>query len=822
MRWIQTEYVLKGIFLGLLTFAALQAADSESPDWATTGKLGLCVAGGLALALGAAAAVKLRAGYQIKGRLPAFVLFLLLESSFLIYAGILFGMAVGVIWAWNVGEANAGLGFFWGVAGGAILGIIFGSLREVENRWYRIALCLVMGAGIVAAALYRFGLIYPEEGHQLPKHPEWFGIYLLLGMPVFYLLTFSGHEEESEVEIGAICAGLGLGIGIIYRDNHNVYLSAAILLVAFYLAYTWYVLPSFRVYKHVLRGLTHASGGRHRQALQAFRRALHLDPTNEMAREEFWNVHRSLDLDELAKDPQTLALVDLDLCLQRAGSLLLEPRPSPEKLGEANRLLDLVAHQRPAMQPAVDYWRTVAMIHSGQIDQAASTLERVVGHAYGTTSPQRKATLFPAWQLALILHDGMKQRVGLPQLALPGRRMEAIVAVEQHLADRPQDSSAWGLKRMLYQDVTEADYDDAAGAHGAVAAGFDHSYAQELGLALINDPQRWQRGGEYLRLAARGMPALGPSLFIQIAQAHERAGNRDGVWHNYELAKRAGQSVGPKNLAEEDRHAYFGVVKYLADAARHFGYGDKAIEHYQLYTEYERSGLETLRILADLFEKKGDPLAALHATEQALIYNPKDPDLLQRKDRYYYSVSPEIFRGHPEAVPKAFDVSYCLRKAKQVLTARDIDLDTLDWGEHLAALALAVQPDSIAAKLLTARAKLRRGERDEALALLDSIRAAKPEKFASEEEEEAWFMACRLLGDLYLGELGRPDLAVPCFQDFRQSAKSGADTSYKLGQAYEQLGDRDKAVKCYQQVTSFDGHPRAAEAHDALYRLQAN
>src|SRR5260370_25809751 len=101
--------------------------------------------------------------------------------------------------------------------------------------------------------------------------------------------------------------------------------------------------------------------------------------------------------------------------------------------------------------------------------------------------------------------------------------MEAIAAVEQHLADSPKDSAAWSLKRMLYQDVTEADYDEAAGAHGSVAASIDHNYAQELGLALINDPQRWQRGGEYLPLAARRLPPLRPSLFIQIAPAHERA-----------------------------------------------------------------------------------------------------------------------------------------------------------------------------------------------------------------------------------------------------------------------------------------------------------
>src|SRR5438874_9285631 len=36
--------------------------------------------------------------------------------------------------------------------------------------------------------------------------------------------------------------------------------------------------------------------------------------------------------------------------------------------------------------------------------------------------------------------------------------------------------------------------------------------------------------------------------------------------------------------------------------------------------------------------------------------------------------------------------------------------------------------------------------------------------------------------DLYLNELGRPDLAIASFLDYRQSSKSGADTLYKLGQ----------------------------------------
>ena len=64
-------------------------------------------------------------------------------------------------------------------------------------------------------------------------------------------------------------------------------------------------------------------------------------------------------------------------------------------------------------------------------------------------------------------------------------------------------------------------------------------------------------------------------------------------------------------------------------------------------------------------------------------------------------------------------------------------------------------------------------------------------------------------------------MAVECLKEFRQSSKSGADTLYKLGQAYEQLGDRTKAVKFYQHVVSYDNHPLAPDAYDALHRLQA-
>jgi hypothetical protein len=514
------------------------------------------------------------------------------------------------------------------------------------------------------------------------------------------------------------------------------------------------------------------------------------------------------------------------MCLDRAGALLVQPSPHADKLQEAHRLLDLVQNQRPGMKPAVRYWRAVAFTHARRYEEAADELQGILDPTGQLPEdPQRRAVLLPAWRLALqtggTAGAELAQRAGSPQLAQPGRRMEAIAAAERHLAQNPDDAEVWGFKRVLYQDLTEAEYNSRA-APDRAAADFDHGYAQQLGLALIADPARWRRGGEYLRMAARGLPALGPSLFTQIAQAQQREGHPDEAWHSYELAKRSGQAVGPANLAEEDRQAYFAAIKLLGDAALAHNEVDLAIENYQLYTASPRSGLETLRTLAELYQRKGDPLAALRFTEQALLYNGKDKDLQERKDRYYYSVLPDDLRARLESVRGCFDVAYCVKKSRQLLDAKNWDLDTVDWAQHLAELARVVQPDGLAARVLVARARLRRGEKDEAVAMLEEIRSPRPEHFATGEDEEAWYLACKFLGELYLYDLHKPDLAVECFKSFRESSKSGADTMYRLGQAYEQLGDRVRAVKFYKHVVAYDNHPLAPDAQDALYRLQAN
>jgi predicted Zn-dependent protease len=810
MSWLQTEYILKGIYLGLLAFVALQ-----EPDWPATGRVALFTLGGLVLFVGAAGLRKLREGYRVRGRPFAFLAFLLLENPAMVYAGVLLGMAAGAYTVRNPEHEEWELAA--AVGGGAVLGIVFCLLRHVRHRYARLGLCLALAAALVGGAVA--WLEWHPPGDEQGQH---IGVLLLLGIPLFYLLTFAGLAEESEVEVGAMCAALGLGLWLL-RDQlppngKPLVLALPILL---YLVYTLRVLPGLRVFKHVVRGLSYARVGRHKLALLCLNRAVQLNPANRMAQDGLWRVHRTMDWTQIASDPEALRLVNFDLYLERVATLLMQG-PRPEQLQEAHQLLDLVSGKRPDMRPRCDYWRAVAHTHARQYDEAAAALGRVLDTAAADPADaQRRAVLFQAWQLALTLHNELTRRVGNPQLALPGRRLEAIGAVERRLAANADDADAWNLKRVLYSGLTEAEY-DAAAADGRPAADFDHAYAHQLGLALINDAARWQRGVEYLRVAARGLPAVGPTIFIQIAKAYDRAGNPQGAWDNYELSKRAGRAAGPKNLTEEDRHAYFAVLKMLAEYAVQRGDLDAATEDYLLFTEYERSGLETYRSLAELFERKGDVWAALKATEQGLIYNARDADLLARKDKIYYSVMPDDVRDRLESVGKIFDAAYCRHKARSLLDMKSSDLDLLDWAQHLAELAQAAEPAGLTARTLRAWCLLRRGEKDQAVALFEEVRAAKPEKFPSGEEEEAWYLTCRLLGDLYLYDLHRPELAVSCYQDYRKSSKSGADTVYKLGQAYEEIGDRARAKRCYEQVVAFDSHPRAPDAHDALQRLQAN
>src|SRR5207245_1927325 len=171
--------------------------------------------------------------------------------------------------------------------------------------------------------------------------------------------------------------------------------------LTYYYLHTIRVQPGLNVFKYVVRGISYSHVGRYRRALLAFRRALQLDPNNALAREGLWSVHRAMDFEQVARDPETLALIDVDMCMERAGALLMSP-PSQARLQEAHRLLSLVLGQRPVMQPAIQYWRSVAATHTRNFDEAVAELETLLDPSrYSPEDPHRLAVLLPAWQLAL-------------------------------------------------------------------------------------------------------------------------------------------------------------------------------------------------------------------------------------------------------------------------------------------------------------------------------------------------------------------------------------------------------------------------------------
>lgn len=814
MRWLQSEYLLKGIFLGLLVNVALRQAEIKEFDAEKPMQLAGCIVAGVAGALVLAALLKLREGYRIRGRLAPFLLFLLLESPTLVYAGVIAGTVGGAFWLHSSNDPR--LAEF--AAGGAGLGVLFGMLRDVKERRTRLALSLAMGAGLVALAANVFS-VSGSSGIELNIENRFtLGVFLLLGVPAFYLLMFVGHDEETEVEVGALCATLGIGL-LFISEKVQLGTAAFILPIIVYVWYTFFVLRKLRVFKYVLRGMSHAGVGRFKPALIAYRRALQLNPRHELAREQYWNVHLALDHDMLARDPELLQLVDFKLCVERAGSQLIAPHPDAQRLAEAHRLLDLVSAQRPALQPFVDYWRSVAFVHEGRRDEACDLLNHLLDpDRYKPGDKQRRAILLQAWLLALMLHDELRQRVGLPQLAQPGRRMEAIAAVERHWAIEADDPTIGALKRLLYQDLSETEFREAC-IEGRPPEEFDYRYVKEQGVRLIADPSQWERGAVLLGLAARGLASEAPSMFVRIAQAYEKVNRREDMYTAFARARKVGVVIGHKNLAEEERQAFFRSVKVLGEEAMNRDDLDQALDYFYEYSDFERSGVETLRTIAEIYERKGDILAALRVADRGLVYDSKDKDFLERKGRYYHSVTPEVLRANLEIAGPEFDVDYCIKSAKGVLDHPQSDLDAIDWAEHLVDLALVVKPEHRTLRVLKGRVHWRRGEIEQGAAVLEAVRTPKPEKFASGDDEEAWFQATQLLGEIYLNNLGRPQDAVACFNDYRKYPKSGAKTWLRLGQAYEQSGDRDRAVKCYKQAAAYEGNPLQHEAEEALDRL---
>lgn len=821
MNAVLRDYILKGVFLSLWAYLALL-----QPDWPTFGRVVAWTGGGLALGLLAGAVFQFLRGYRPQANPGGFLLLTLLDSSFFIYIGQVLGLAVGLILEKPVpispevadtAVANPVSGWLtYFILAGAVFGFLLYRLTEVKDWLWRFSL-----AGILGAAVIYFGLYYIPQIPTLDQitAQQQFAAYLLIGLPFFYILTFCGEAEESEVEIAALCAGLGIGLYLLRLSSglpdYGDKLIFVIPLLVYFLYVTRYM-PRLRVFKHILRGFGNLHLGNVRNALASFGKSLRLDPKSQLAAQGLWALHRRVDVTKLDED--TVGLLNFDFCLDIAQSLVIKDRaPTEGEQAEATRMLDMVERHRPQLLPRVDYLRGVTLTHAKQYDEAAGYLARLLDPETPYHSDVRRGVLFPAWNLATRLHPAIIERLGQRELGKPGRRIEAIGATERQLAAQPGNPMAVELQRELYAGLNEAEF-VAAAANGA-PTDFNYDFVEQLGLALVgeSDESRVERGMMYLRIAGRGLPHRGPLIFKTLADLATKLGRAEEATGYLGQVKRAGLAVGPANLPIDQRELYFAALKKLSEDAASRGDFAAAVEDYRLFVEAGKEDANTLRHLAELYAKAGDPLNALLIAERGLLYAKTDRDLLDKKRSYYYSVDIERVRAVRDKVEGWFDVAHCLKEATGVANQKEPDLDTLDYGLHMAKLARVMNPEANTTRLAEARLLLRRGERDAGVWLLENIRES---KHGSGDEEDAWYTATKILGELCLDELDRPDLALHCFNDYREYYKSGADTLFRLGQTHEKLNNIPAAIKLYESVTAYDKHQRYWDATEAIRRLK--
>ena len=812
MRAHVLEYFLKGIFLGLAIYGSLQAGRLETPTYLTFLTLNGIAWAGLFVAF-IAGLISQRAQLKVGLKNPAaFILFLILENSSKIFDGILLGTALGVF----VAVPSDSKLLISCVGLGGTLGLSFFSIRKVKVPNIRLGIIFAVAAGLCAAIAYFLGVTPWNENPLILPHPQLFSLQLIAFLPLFYILTFCGLAEESEVEIGAFSSLLGIALGILTMEHVPLRTLGFLAPIVLFFVYTMRILPALRILKHVFRGMSFAKLGQQKNALMAFKRALQLDPQNNLARNNYWKLHADLDPIKLETDPETMALVDCDLCLDRVESLLVSGKPSDDKVAEALRLLSLVEKLKPSLNDGTRYWRAVLALHDKNFVGAAAILLKNLNNYHISEEQLAGKYLYASWSLALAGHPEMKSRVGFPLLTDAAIKMNAIAAVERHIAQEKDDQAAWGIKRFLYTDMTSTIFFQNPPRS---MADFDFMFVKDLGLALLEQQKELARGAEYLDIAVAGLPQHAPFLMVQVGKAFAQQGQEVEAESYFEKAVAMGRKSGHKNLQDQDRLAYFSALKFLADSYLHRKETDKAIEYYHLFAQFERSGVETLRTLATLHEEKGEALAALRAVEQALIYQPDEKDLIARKDRYLYSITVEELTANKELLAKGFDVDYCMKRAKGILESKLDGPDWIDVARHLSNLAMVFAPESIQARTLYAKALLRHGDRTEAKEILEQVRDPKPGSFSSSVDEDSWYGSCQVLGDIYM-ELDEFEKAVACFQDFKKSPKSGARTWLKLGIALEKLNDTKKAIACYEQATAYEGNPFAREAQEALYRLK--
>jgi tetratricopeptide (TPR) repeat protein len=804
--WI-IEYLLKGLFLGLAYLLVLTGQSSES-----VGRTAAWTVGAVALVLIVAILPTHSKPKALRGRWLARVVLSVLDRPLAVYVGVISGL---VIAAWQNGATvrQLALASLAGTLAGLILLAVVAFTGPVR-RWIISVMLLAL------AAWWWFG---PETlgrwaGLEQPGPVRAASVLVLLGL--FYLLVFAGRAEETELEVGLLCFGLALALVQLELPP----IAARVVVLAplgLFVFYCERVRRNLAVFKHVIRGLSYEQQDNLREALRSYRWALRTNSGSELAAAGNWRVHRKIDLSSLAADTVMLELIDPLVCLDRARTLLSSNDDSLERLSEVGKLLEIVAYRRTDLPRTIGRERVLLHLAAGRSDDALNLVRDLTCLSAKQTADladHEAEAQYRTWTIAL-RDPRLAGCGGLALLDEPHKLFDFLAVIERRLRQIPNDETAAAFKTFVYEKVRLSDYEAYAERHPDDDMDwFDHAHC--LRLANGFGPDETARSIQYLRIAEFGLVDQRLSIWLQIAQRLSRQADRSSAeW--YRRIKQTALNLGPGKLSQVDRTAFFESVRHLAERARRDGDVEAAIENFELYSESPQAGLATQQTLKELYETRGDPVMAIKSVEAALTYQ-HDPESrrfwLGEKARLYRQLTAEMVQPLLAKVNRFFDFGHCYREALRLFADNG---DSAEVIRYLDLAALGGENFLLQVNYLLGRTYLRTANTSAAVECLEAVRARRPKRFVDADQETAFFTACRILADLWLDELGDPAKAVECLEIYKDYVKSGADTLFKLGRAFEALGNIARARKWYDMVLVYPSHPKAEAARAALARLSA-
>lgn len=794
------EYAAKGVFLGLL--CSLPASNVGLRE------AGVGVGWPLALLAVSVIVLAIRAGGVRPPWLPKLAI-AVLNHTLPIYLAVLAGLALGV-------KDPVGLKALAFAGAGIVVGIALQFALSPTVRKFRLAAELgwVVVVCVSVYLLNRFGWI------ALSGEPFVWVVILLGGAVLWYALLLAGEAEESELEIGLMFAAVAGALAAAPLPTMARAL-AFLVPVALYVVYSERIRKNVVAFKQALRGLSFERAGDLRNALINYRLALQTDAASALAMVGNRRVHRRIDVAKLKDDLDLLEMIDARECLVRAQDILRRTDAEGAELREAHQLLLLVEQRRDDLTWTLARERLMLLLANGQSDDAWTYLNRLlpttIDEVFHVPDHEVEA-IFGVWSIAL-KHPLVAGR-GAGLLDIEDGLFSFIAALERRLSQWKEDPDAGGFRPFAYERMTWERFARLRDSRpGDPLPWLGYEYCRDLGLAAANnEPRDYARAEELLRIAAAGLSEQRIGILSVLAKIHETTTGEPGL-HWLEEIEVHGDAFGPKNLSAGQQDAFFDAIRRLGEEAKRRGDLPTAIAKYERLLDSPKAGLGTLRTLQEMHEERGDPLAAIRPVETALLYNldaREHNKWLAEKRRLYAMLDPTATAERIAGV-RWFDVGFCFDEAHRSFDAKEPTENVERWLQLAEAVGVKRR---LAIAYFRGRLKLRAGDVHGAAEHLAEVVAADPKALDLPQPDKRYYDSCRLLADLYLEDLGKPEEAYSLLKELERWSGSGADTLFKLGACCEKLDRPKEAKKWYEMLVQVYGdHPKAGEARAAGERL---